>query len=308
MVKRWIQYITCLVSSVVFLIAYRGFVAWVLLILVLGLPLFSLVCSLIPILLARPRVTCPAFLQKGATASVQVALHGVFPLPPWLCKYRFQHNFTGQKGTLYFDEALPCAHCGCITLTKGTLVIYDFMKFFRLWGKRLPDKQALVRPTPIPMAPPKDLERRIASSWRPKYGGGFAENHDLRLYRPGDGMNQIHWKLSAKTGKFIVREPIVPSYDLLLLETDLMGTPQELDRKLGRLLWMGTYLHKRGLSFHIRALTGNGVADLAVNTATDLSNAVDSLLAAPLALSGSVQDSTSAATWRCYIGGEEDEA
>ena len=51
-----------------------------------------------------------------------------------------------------------------------------------------------------------ELEARTVL--KPKHGGGYAEEHELREYRPGDMVNSIHWKLSSKTDKVIVREPL----------------------------------------------------------------------------------------------------
>jgi hypothetical protein len=91
------------------------------------------------------------------------------------------------------------------------------------------------------------LARYAGRAWKPKPGGGFAENHEIRLYRPGDKMNQIHWKLSSKMNKLMVREAMEPVQDRVLVEMILRGTPEELDRKFGRLLWTGNYLLEQGL-------------------------------------------------------------
>ena len=69
-------------------------------------------------------------------------------------------------------------------------------------------------------------------------GGGFSEIHDLREYRPGDSLHEIHWKLSAKTDKLIVREAEEPDLGLVVLSFDFSGTRTQLDSTLRQLLWL----------------------------------------------------------------------
>ena len=67
------------------------------------------------------------------------------------------------------------------------------------------------RPPEVPAHPRHpDLDRYIARAWKPKSGGVCRRNHELRLYRPGDSLNQVHWKLTAKTGKWMIRQPMEP--------------------------------------------------------------------------------------------------
>ena len=152
-----------------------------------------------------------------------------------------------------------------------------------------------------------ELETFLAKSWRPKFGGGYAENHELRLYRPGDNLNQVHWKLTAKTGKWMLREPMEPQRGLVLLTMELRGTPEELDRKLGRLLWLGNHLLEKNISFRLRVLTGQGLEDREIASAQQLLEQLDALLCSPAAAEGSLPDPAAPASWHYHIGGEPDE-
>ena len=152
-----------------------------------------------------------------------------------------------------------------------------------------------------------DPQRMEINSWVPKPGGGFSENHEHRLYRPGDSLNQLHWKLSAKVGDLILREPMEPVQGAVLLTLSLRGTPQELDRKLGRLAYTGDYLLERELDFEIRALTGAGVLASHVDSKTALTKAIDRLLCTPLAAQTDAWDDGKDASWQYHIGGDADE-
>lgn len=94
--------------------------------------------------------------------------------------------------------------------------------------------------------------------YRPKPGGGFAEDYDLRLYHPGDNLRQIHWKMSAKTGKKILREPIEPVRRKTVVTLVLSGDDAAMDRKLGRLQWLGDALSKEQTEFELHTITGSG--------------------------------------------------
>ena len=158
-----------------------------------------------------------------------------------------------------------------------------------------------------PVKIPKNLDRLLSQSWKPKYGGGFAENHEHRLYQPGDSMNQIHWKLTAKTGKYIVREAMTPQHGLLLLTLSLSGKPEILDYKLGKFLYLGQYLLEKELQFALHAQTGEGLLKFTIHSEQELLDALDDLLrASPIANEATL--STGASIWQYHIGGDADES
>ena len=74
---------------------------------------------------------------------------------------------------------------------------------------------------------------------KPKYGGGFAEEHDLRSYRPGDTSNSIHWKLTSKMDDLIVREALVPENSTIFVVLSRVGQD---DRGLEVLRWLSRTL------------------------------------------------------------------
>ena len=198
-------------------------------------------------------------------------------------------------------------HCGGIAVTVARARVCDYLGLFAFPVGKVTPKTILVRPKPLPIPAIPDLDRYIARAWKPK-SGGFAENHELRLYRPGDSLNQVHWKLTAKTGKWMIRQPMEPQRGLVMLTMTLRGTPEELDRKFGRLLWLGKYLVEKDVRFEIRTLTADGVQSSWVQTEQELNKATDTLLCAGEAKEGSIRDFGFAASWQYHIGGEPDEA
>ncbi len=307
MIIRWILYLVAVIGCFFFYVFSQSWIAWLLLAMVAAVPWLSLLLSLVPMLLVQPTLDCPRRVTQGAEEALTITIHSRLPLPPCRCRFRAHHSLTGENHRLKPEDLLPLNHCGALNCYCTRFLILDYLGMFPLKRSRIPDVQILIHPRPISSEPPRELERFLSRSWKPKYGGGFAENHDMRLYRPGDSLNQVHWKLTAKTGKLIVREPLVPQPGRVLLTLDLSGTPAEMDRKLGKLLWMGCYILELGIPYEIHAHTGSGLQMLPIGCRADLDWAMDTLLTQTPATSGTVLDSAITASWRYHIGGDDRE-
>lgn len=307
MLKRWILYLLTVSICIVFYLAYRQWFAWFALICVLCLPIVALLTSLPAMLKLKLKAKYPPFISVGTKQSVHFVPECRFPTPP--CRYRLRvtRAISGEEWKLKEGKQFPTEHCGKMLCKLENTRVYDYMGLFWLRIQKKSAKPLVIRPVPVPMQYVPDLERFAASSWRPKAGGGFSENHEMRQYVPGDKLNQVHWKLTAKTGEIIVREPMEPERNRVLIEMELRGTPDQLDRKFGQLLWLSQHLLEMGLKHELRVLTGDGVQNCRVENAEDLDAAVDYLLGQKMASTERAMEAVAAA-WCCRIGGGEDEA
>lgn len=305
MLKRWLFYLAVLLGSIIFWVAHQGWVARLLMTVMFWLPWFSLAISLVPMLRAKPVIFCPERLKLSDVEHLDVKLIGKLPMPP----YRFQltvcHSLTGEVTAMAADAVLPTAHCGELLVRCTKLDIYDYLGLFRI-RRKLPPKSVLVYPNRLRMDVTRELERVLAHSWQPK-PGGFAENHELRLFRPGDSLNQIHWKLSAKTGKLTIRQPMVPRHGKIQICVDISGTPEELDRKMGRILWLGEHFLELGLNYELQVRCSQGIVPLSVACEADFKTAFGKLLRCSPA-DGDIAWNNFTAPWCFLIGGEIDEA
>lgn len=306
MLRRWLLYLAIVAGCTVFLIAYQGWLAWVILAAVLCLPVLGLVVSLPMMLTTRLRLSVPSHCTAGEPVPAQADVSGPLGAPPLYCRIRAKDPATGKSLLVKPGTLLPTEHCGALLCQTAKVRIYDCLGLFFRIPFRVQSQKLLIRPRPVPIRCLPELERQLAHSWRPKPGGGFAENHELRLYRPGDNLNQIHWKLSAKARKYIIREAMEPSGTRAVLSLILGGTREEMDRKLGRLLWLGRHLLEKELHFYIRALSGTEVLCLYADDEDSLLCALDRLLEAPPAAADAAEDSFYA-LWHYAIGGEPDE-
>jgi hypothetical protein len=308
MAARRILYLLTWIGCMVFFWAYQQWFAWFALIAVIALPLFSLLISLPTMITAKLELCLPDRLTVGTPCVPAIRCSSVLPTPPWKCAMVLERAPMDERMKLKLHTPLPTDHCAMLTCRVKKAKIYDYLGLFSL-PMRLPDAQSVtVWPNTVPMKQIPGLERYLSRAWRPKRGGGFAENHELRLYRPGDSVQQIHWKLSAKTGKLILREPMEPEQGRVLLQLDLMGTEEELDRKLGRLLWLGTQLLDLKISYEIECLTANGRESWSISSPETLEDAIKAILSRKCTSEGSIRDRAKAAAWQYYIGGGIDEA
>ncbi len=304
---RRVIYLTSLVGCVIFYLAYREWFSGLVLTAVLFLPLFSLLVSLPAMLTARVELRLPKAVTMGTPQDLTIFYGSRLPTPPWRVLISVTRPITGERWVMKDVQELPTEHCGTLECVIKKAKVCDYLGLIAIPMRKGDAQRLVVRPKPVPVSL-EGLERAVTKAWLPKRGGGFAENHELRLYRPGDSVQQIHWKLSAKTGSLILREPMVPVRNRLVLQLDLRGSREVLDRKLGQLLWAGQQLLERDLHFCVQALTGEGVRERAVTGEVSLTRAIDALLRASPADTGSVLDLPQNADWQAFLGGDADEA
>ena len=246
----------------------------------LVLPVFSLLLSIPAMKTARFSIVCPKQLTVAEQAAVQLQAQCRWPLPAYKCTLRIRHCITGAVFSCVPGEQLQTDHCGGQEISVEALRLYDY---FGLFYKKIKTVEPWVLTVePAQLALQKLPEKSTAGGTsRPKRGGGFSEEHDLRQYRPGDDLRQIHWKLTAKTGSYVVREPLEQLYSAQLLAVVLSGTEQEIDRKLGRLLWLSRQLLDRGEGHGVAVLSGRGLERFAVTDEESLKAMLHSVLTAP---------------------------
>jgi hypothetical protein len=98
---------------------------------------------------------------------------------------------------------------------------------------------------------------------------------------------------------------MIPNVGRILLSVSLCGDSIALDRKLGRLLWMGRHLLQLGLQYELQAMTGAGKLYLHIRDEQDLNQAMGQLLSSGPASEDMIPAEVT--FWHCHIGGEPNE-
>ena len=304
--RRWCVYLLTLVACTVFYGFYREWFSWLLLMVVASLPWFSLLVSLPAMLTSGSKLNCPESVRLDMPLRISLEITGWLPAPLMKSRLAVKNKLTGETYKTKPGKRLPTNHCGCLQITYDKVILSDYLG---LWRRRLKRNETIgvyVEPKPVPCPIPEQLHPRSVSLWKPKPGGGFAENHDLRPYRPGDDLKGIHWKMTAKTGKLIYREPIVPAQQGYLLTMTLCGDPDMLNKKLGQLLYASDTLLRRQLPHGVRCRTGEGTVEFSVTDAQTLKDCIHGLLRSTPAL-GEADFRGQNVLWQYHIGGDSDE-
>lgn len=254
---------------------------WVLLAAVLGLPWVSLGLSIRSIAAFRAVPSGPKHLVQGQHGELSLLGCCTRPVPPFRGRLVLQQGFTGQRSRYRPEKGIPTEHCGCLRVRVEKARVCDYLGIFAFPVRNRGETLVIVRPRSIPGPSPGE-------ALAPAPLGGIRSQDDeaLRPYCPGDSLKSVHWKLSAKSGTLIFRQPVTPQVELPKLQTVLSGSPGELDRKLGRLLWLGEAHLREDRAFSLEAVTGAGTLTFGIRSPQELYDALDQLLCAPLAEGG----------------------
>ena len=271
MLIHWIVYVLSLTLSVIFYILYSYWFSWYLLVLVLMLIPFDLLVSLPGMLTRRITLTAPAILKQNSEAKLTAALlHTTrFPIRCIKAKLKVRCDdiharrkiVCGAERGAKYEMRIDTSQSGITSFEIKRYWIVSLFGLFSIPTSANIKAATLILPSPVKPANTVSLPR--GDTLRPKPGGGYSEDHDLREYRRGDPLRSIHWKVSAKHDSLIVREPLVPSLHSRLVHIVKWNDPHERDLTLGRLLWVCDYLLKMDLQFYVRYSDDGPIAEIA---------------------------------------------
>ena len=200
------------------------------------LPLLGLLPLLCPV---TATLDLPQTAEKGqrVTGTVYLKNDGVLPLASVMLRLECRNLRTGEKSVQCVRKSLlpkergkaeftlEGVHCGTVCLAVTQLAVYDLFGLAR----RRRDCSAAAELTVLPTLFRPEVvladsaaalpDSEIYSRERP--GSDPGETFAVREYIPGDGLRKIHWKLSEKVDRLMVRDFGLPVINevLLLLET-----------------------------------------------------------------------------------------
>lgn len=318
MIWNWLLYLAGLCGALVFYIFYSGWFSWFVLLLAVCIPLFSLLVSLPAMLRTRLELVLPDRCTRGQPLEAELCLgRQALPIPGCRLRLQLECLLTGERTRLTrrLKERGTCripvdtAHCGLFrTSLRGSLV-FDYLGLFCLPLKKPGGGELLVLPEAAPPAQLPNLSRFLVRRRRPKPGGGFAEEHEMRDYRPGDSLRDIHWKLSAKTDRLILREAQEPESQRVLLTFDLCRPGAALDSVLSQLLWLSAWLLEHQVEHDVvwYSPVSRRLTVVEIRSEDDLQPLLRKILTGPLpeSLPSVAEQRFPGVTWRYHIRPEE---
>lgn len=263
------------------------------------------ICGSLPLIGKCPTVTLhmePA-REKGQTVRGQLHLTnpGILAQPRVTVKLVCLNIRTGQQLTESVtvsllpkqSEAIPfsfvCPHSGKVKVSVESISLGDL---FGMFCRNCPsDSSRTMTILPQLFAPAvclesQDMAMPDSDSYSPtKPGSDPGETFAVREYVPGDAIRKIHWKLSEKTDRMMVREfglPVVNEVALLLenggcSEPDVIDAVTEVFASVSAALIEMEVHHK---VFWQDSRSGE-LLELDVGTADDASFVLEQLLELP---------------------------
>ena len=253
MLSRRITYAVLLFFAVMFYILYDGAISFYCLLFCVTVPLISLLLTL-P-LGRRPNVQLrlPSRVKAGEKTAlcIRIGRKRLIPVACISVYIGMENEMTGYVKEVsrydvfgcreYADSfPIPTDDCGRIRCDIPKVIIYDYTGIFRRVCNIRSSAFVNVMPVPMPIMPRPviPLGELKGIVYRPKRGGGFAEDYDIRNYRIGDPVNLIHWKMTAKRDIPMVREPLVSEHGKACISIDMFGDVKTVCRTLSRLYWL----------------------------------------------------------------------
>lgn len=292
---------------------FKSWYSWILLALVLALPLLSLLVSLPAMLSCRLEASMAETVEQGAKVGLHLRLRSwrLLPLPEVQIRLnlrtrdrekdmRFLGRLTREDGVM----ALPTEECGFLSAEFCRGWVYDALGLFRI-PMRLPKLPVMVilpperRPEPMPR-----LEQFLQQQMKAKPGGGAAEQHDHRSYRPGDPVKDIHWKLSLKTDELIVREALEPIRRRIVLAIRTPRGAETRAETLGGYRWLSRWLLDNGVAHSAVWMEGEQLRERAIDSEEDRMDVLRAACLAPERSAKLPWPLPLQADWICPVGRE----
>ena len=247
MLKNRLVYLTVLLLLTLFRIAYTGYVAGLLLLIALILPVFSWLISLPGAIYTHLSLTAPDQVTRGSEAAVELSMRQsrLFSAGPIRGKLQMKSMITGETKTVKFrggDGGFPLdtSHCCAYHCTLKRLRVLDLTGLLPMPARK--PRGLTVTVQPLPQEPPEHPDWAGMSVLVAKPFSGGENPYDLRDYRSGDTLKAIHWKKSAALDRTVVRDTLEPAVRIAPIWLDWPRDPFVRDAALDQLAWCLIYL------------------------------------------------------------------
>lgn len=278
MIKNIIVYICILFAAFVFSIFYYAWFSWYLLLCILSLPVLSLLVSLpFMIITALNGINLNFAGSNNDSSDCLIAIsgkkHTAIVCPLIRIKIKAYNSFANinYKGTLFCAGRISeqtlliqkklCNHCGRVAVNIKSCRVYDLMGIFFIPIKTNKCFNFNVMPQNDNCDIAPSFDENTIIGYKPK-SGGIADFYELAEYQHGDSIRSVHWKLSSKLDKLIVRKPYEPVYSQPAIRLELTDSCKENDKILARFLFACLTLLESGRSFYVLCRKTNGISHI----------------------------------------------
>lgn len=247
-------YIILFITSIFFYILYRGAFSFYLLGFLIILPI------VLNILLSYCRkkvrvsfvntnlMTCK---NEKTPITIKVENNSSVPIPNCIITVIYSNRLFGKaeklkvntpvfpKNTQYLTLNMTSSHYGTIDLKITSVKLVDFLKFFK---RKIP-VSGISSETTVYIAPQffqlsndiadySNLGLESESYSKIKSGDDPSEIFDIHEYHDGDKINRVHWKLTAKSDKTMVKDFSLPITNSIMIAMDLSMSSDADDEQM----------------------------------------------------------------------------
>ena len=247
------------------------------------------------------KAVLPPTGEKGAELVGKIVLENGFGFPVFkaICEVSVKNNLSGEenrinialsappKGKTEKEFCLSSEFCGYITAKIERIWLTDIFGILPAVPKNFSSAKGKTTVLPETFEPfivfdgilpvPEDSE-----SYSPdKKGNDYSETFQIREYSPGDSIRQIHWKLSEKLDKTIVRDPSLPiAKNIMLFWDKTAGTasPKETDAMAEVCSSVAQVLLKNGYEFMLGWNSKSRIETAEIKTEEELLEAIPKMI------------------------------
>ncbi len=269
-VANVIRYILVFIVNLLLLLFLHSYYNFVLLIVLIVLP----ICSVIAALLAQRYMSIEvgggfSEIQTDETFPINIVLvnKSIFPIMNVDIDIHMANELFQKSGehrlsvpayaraSNTVDYELAESFVGVFEVSVHRIYVTDWLGFIRVKKQCDAVREVKVFPSGEVCAEP-DMTALSGGMTEAeetrKKGNDFSEVVDIREYRPGDKLQNIHWKLSAGRDEFMVKERESMSSDQLVICVELTNDERQVLNDLLKASYgLGQYLISLNVPFTV---------------------------------------------------------
>lgn len=269
MIKNRVFYVLLLVAAVLVYIFTNSYYTLTILCACVAAPIISLVLMLIAGRNVSVKIETPATAEKKSAAIRYIITNsGRLPAARVTFNAELQNLMTGavggrkvsatvgSKDSIEAVLSLRNSRVGTVAIRTAKIRVYDAFGLFAFRKANLAEETIIIYPDMRDVH--VNMENPAASTvdgsrYSPnKPGMDVSEIFAMREYVPGDEIRKIHWKLSGKTDKLMVRDFSLPlNYSVFLLLELQKGSEDLVDAQVEVFLSISRALLESGVNHNM---------------------------------------------------------
>lgn len=269
MLKNRVFYVLLLAAAALIYIFTNTYYTLTLLAVCVVMPVISLVLMLIAGREIAIELELPQTAEKkAASLTYRISNPGRYPVARITFQIRLENQMTGafrerrvsatagSRETVTAELSLQNSKVGTVVVSTNKIRVYDAFGLFVFRKPDMPDQAVIIYPdmrnVEVHMENPVE-NTGDGSRYSPdRPGQDVSEIFALREYVPGDEIRKIHWKLSGKTDRTMVRDFSLPlNYSVFLLLELTRGSEELVDAQVEIFLALSRTLLENGISHNM---------------------------------------------------------